>query len=68
VKLPPIKHDLICCCIPTGYVQELMSALLLLQAEGKVDPELPVPDFMCSKFERPDKKRATKEKQTRFGQ
>lgn len=25
-----------------------------------------IPDFLCSEFERPDKKKAVKEKQTRF--
>ena len=45
-----------------------MSALFLVQVGGKANPELTIPDFLCSGFERPDKKRAIKDKQTRFDQ
>ena len=45
-----------------------MSALLRVQAGGKANPELQISDFLCSWFERPNKKIAIKEKQTRFDQ
>ena len=31
-----------------------------------VNPQSTIPDFLCSQFERPNKKEAVKEKQTRF--
>ena len=48
--------------------EEIVSALLRVQAGGKANPELQIPDFLCSGFERPNKKIAIKEKQTRFDQ
>ncbi len=41
-----------------------MSALLQMQACGKANSELSVPDFLCRGYERPDKNKAIKEKQT----
>ena len=46
------------------YVKELMSELLVVHASGTdSNSDLTVPDFLCSEFDRPDKK-AIIEKQT----
>ena len=49
-----------------GYVEDLMSALMKIVTAGKVTDAAIIPDFLCSEFERPDKKNAIQEKQTRF--
>ena len=46
-----------------------MSELLVVHASGTTNTsELATPGFLCSEFEKPDKKEAIKEKQTRFMQ
>ena len=45
-----------------------LTALLRVQAGGKANLELQIPDFLCSGFERPNKKMAIKEKQTQCDQ
>lgn len=49
-----------------GYVKELMSELLEVFASGRQETTLTVTDSLCSEFQRPNKKTAIKEKQTRF--
>jgi len=49
----------------SGYVKELMSELFTVFTAGKA-AKSPTPDFLCSDFDRPNKKKAIKDKQTRF--
>lgn len=52
-----------------GYVKELMSELLVVFSNGKANTTgSSIPDSLCSEFDRPDKKKAIEEKQTRFTQ
>ena len=49
-----------------GYVDELMSELMNIhRAESNIGLPM-MQEFLCSKFIRPNKKEAVKEKQTRF--
>ena len=50
----------------TGYVQDLMDELLEVCDAGETSSPVAVPDFLCSEFERPDKKIAVMHKQSRF--
>lgn len=51
-----------------GYVDELLSELMDIHHAGGnlAQASLPIQEFLCSKFTRPNKKEAVKEKQTRF--
>lgn len=51
-----------------GYVQDLMSELIKFHHTGgtKGHPKPSFPGFLCSKFDKPNKLDAVKEKQTRF--
>ena len=50
-------------------MKELLSELLVVHASGAdSNSDLTVSDFLCSEFDRQDKKKAIIEKQTRFVQ
>ena len=51
----------------TGYVKDLMTELLhMCTTEGFIDAPCSIPDFLCSNFDRPNKKEAISQQQKRF--